>query len=82
MRTRKPTLRITKRVRRVQTAGPRIPFEAECTACADAQFKIKCDKRAEHGCHDNRYPPPDYERFMNALKAQFEKHLELKHTDD
>jgi hypothetical protein len=52
MRSQKPTLRITKSLRKIQSPGPAraIPFEAECTACADAQFKIKYDKRSD-GCY-------------------------------
>ena len=78
LRTQKPALRITKWVRRIQTAGPRIPLEAECTACADAQFKLKHDKRKEYGY----FLQPDYERHISVLQRQFDEHLKLVHPDE
>jgi len=74
LRTQKPTLRIAKWVRWIHTAGPRIPLEAECTACADAQF----DKRKEYGY----YRKPDYERNLSFIHGEFEKHLNLVHPDE
>jgi hypothetical protein len=65
VRTQKPTLRITKWLRSRRRP---IPFEAECSACPDAQFKIKYDKRSEgpnHGFYAP-YGPPDRDRYMGA----------------
>jgi hypothetical protein len=84
VRSQKPELRITKWLRRVRTPGPRIPFEAECTACADAQFKIRYDKRSEWGDFGTFPPfgPPELERYTNVLQRQFEEHLKLVHPDE
>jgi len=81
VRTRTPELRITQWLARVQTTGPRIPLEAECTACADAQFKIKYDKRSESGCHGGipPYGPPDGDRYARVLQREFEEHLKQVH---
>jgi hypothetical protein len=57
----------------IHTDGPRIPLEAECAACADAQFKLKHDKRKEYGY----YLKPDYERNLSFIQSEFEKHLKL-----
>ncbi len=80
LRIQKPTLRITKWLRRIGTAGPRIPLEAECTACADAQFKIKHDKSNEYGF----FYRSDYNRDRNLsfLQREFELHLKLIHPDE
>jgi hypothetical protein len=82
MRTQKPTLRITKSLRKIQSPGPAraIPFEAECAACADAQFKIKYDKRRECGRGTISGPPAD--GSMEVLQRQFEEHLKLVHPDE
>jgi len=56
-------------------------IEAECTACSDAQFKIRYDKRSENFSH-GFYPPfhsPDRDRFMEILERQFEEHVRLVH---
>ena len=84
MRTAKPSLRITKWLRRVQTPGPRIPFEGECTACADAHFKIKYDKRSEVGAHGGLppYGPPRRELYAEFLERQFAEHLKIAHPDE
>jgi hypothetical protein len=80
VRTQKPALRITKWLR-----SPRrpIPFEAECSACPDAQFKIKYDKRSEGPCHGfyPPYGPPDRDRYMEVLKTKFDEHVKLAHSD-
>jgi hypothetical protein len=78
LRTRKPTLRITKWLRRIQTTGQRIPIEAECTACADAQFKVKYDKRMEYG----GFHQPNGDRNLSGLQGEFEKHLKLVYPDE
>jgi hypothetical protein len=78
VRTKKPTLRITRWLRRVQAAGPRIPLEAECTACSDAQFTIKHDKRSEYsGFHQ-----PNYDSYGRTLQREFEEHLKQVHGDE
>jgi hypothetical protein len=81
VRTRKPTLRITRWLR---SRRQPIPFEAECTACPDAQFKIEYDKRSEKGVNFGFYPPygpPDHDRYLNVLQREFEEHLKLVHPD-
>ena len=84
MRSQKPELRITKWLRRIQSAGQQIPLEAECTACADAQFKIKHDKRREWmnifggiGMHN-----PDRDNCMRILEKLFAEHLKLVHPGE
>ena len=84
MRSQKPELRITKWLRRIQSAGQQIPLEAECAACADAQFKIKHDKRREWtnifggiGMHN-----PDRNNCMHILEELFAEHLKLVHPDE
>ena len=57
------------------TPGPGIPFEAECTACADAQFKIKYDKRVQ-------FHAPDHDRYLSMLQRGFEEHLKLVHPGE
>lgn len=74
MRTPIPELRITRWLRK-HGAKP-IPFEAECTACADAQFKIKHDKRMEH----NPRFEADADKYLGALQEMFEEHLHLVHS--
>jgi hypothetical protein len=54
----------------------KIPFEAECTACADVQFKINYDKRKDRGY---QYPH-DPDRNLIILQKQFEDHLSLVHA--
>jgi len=65
-------------VRWIHTAGPLIPLEAECTACADAQFNLKHEKHKEYGY----YLKPDYERNLSFIQGEFEKHLNLVHPDE
>jgi hypothetical protein len=79
VRTKKPTLRITRWLRKVETSGPRIPLEAECTTCADAQFKIKHDKRSEYCCFLHQ---PDYDSYERTLQREFEEHLKLVDADE
>ena len=82
MRTETPTLRITRLLR---SRRQPIPFEAECSACADAQFKINYDKRSEGGrCHGliPPYGPPDRDRYLNILQREFEEHLKLVHASE
>jgi hypothetical protein len=78
MRTQKPTLRITKWVRRIQAAGPRMPLEAECSACADVQFKIKHDKRLEF---TGFLQQQSHDCNAGILQRQFEEHVKLVHAD-
>jgi hypothetical protein len=78
VRTRKPTLRITKWLQRVPRPGPRIPLEAECTACADAQFKIKHDKRLPFGAVHQ--PRSDW--YAEMLQRAFDEHVKLVHPDE
>jgi hypothetical protein len=81
VRTKKPTLRITRWLR---SRRQPIPFEAECTACSDAQFKIKWDKRSESRSF-GRFPPfhaPDGDHFKATLERQFEEHMKLVHRKD
>ena len=82
VRTTKPTLRITLWLR---SRRQPIPLEAECSACAHAQFKIKYDKRSQQGVNHGFYPPyapPDRDRYMNILQCEFEEHLRVAHADD
>jgi hypothetical protein len=82
MRTENPTLRITRWLR---SRRQPIPFEAECSACADAQFKIKYDKRSEGGrCHGliPPYGPPDRDRYLKILEQEFEEHLKVAHASE
>lgn len=80
-RTEKPTLRITRWLRRIGTPGPGIPFEAECTACADAKFQIKHDKRNEYGYGRLLPDPPDSDSYTRRLHEWFEEHLKMVHSD-
>jgi hypothetical protein len=64
-----------------------IPIEAECTACPDAQFKIKYDKRSQTswGVVLSPYPPhvsPDRDDFMAVLLREFNENLTSEHPDD
>jgi hypothetical protein len=79
VRTKKPTLRITRWLRRVQNAGARVPLEAECTACSDVQFKIKHDKRLEY---TGFLIQPSHDFNAEILQRQFEEHLKLVHSDE
>lgn len=74
MRSQIPELRITRWLRK-HGAQP-IPFEAECTACADAQFKIKHDKRMEY----NPRFEADADKYLSDLQKMFEEHLHLLHS--
>lgn len=81
MRNRVPTLRITRWLR---GRGQPIPFEGECSACADAQFKIEYDKRSEGGLAHGSVPPyglPDRDRYLNTLQRQFEEHVKAVHAN-
>src|ERR1700678_1468695 len=80
MRTQNPALRITRWLR---SRRQPIPLEAECTACDDAQFKIKYDKRSEPVFMSLLTPlgPPEHDSYMNALQNQYEEHLKLVHRD-
>jgi hypothetical protein len=53
-------------------------LEGECTACPDAQFKIKYDKRQDWG----GFHVPDHDANSAILQRQFEAHLKLVHPDD
>ena len=84
MRTQKPTLRITRWLRSRKES---IPFEAECTACSNAQFKIRYDKRSELSWSVvlsvyPPYAPPDGDRYMSVLQRDFEQHLKSVHADE
>ncbi len=81
VRTQKPALRITRWLR---SRRQPIPLEAECTACAEAQFKIKYDKRSGPFFFDRRTPlgPPDHDRCRSALQSEFEEHVNLVHPDE
>ena len=74
MRTPTPELRITRWLRRYERQP--IPFEAECTACADAQFKIEYDKRQIYRDPSEMPQSTDY---MKKLQMLFEEHLRLVH---
>jgi hypothetical protein len=62
----------------VPRPGPRIPLEAECTACADAQFKIKHDKRLPFGAVHQ----PRSGWYAEILQRAFDEHLKLVHPDE
>jgi len=66
MRTEKPTLRITKWL------GRNIPLEAECTSCADVQFKVGYDPR-------QKFHQPDGDHYRNMLQRMFGEHFKLVH---
>lgn len=51
-----------------------IPFEAECTACANAQFKVD-----ESGHTDPRLYTPDRKYYHPLLQDQFDRHFRLVH---
>jgi hypothetical protein len=76
MRTERPTLRITRWLRSSQ---PAIPFEAECSACPNVQFKIAHDKRSERA--QPIESPHNRDRNADILQKQFEEHVRLNHTD-
>jgi len=69
MRTKEPSFRIT---RSITFRGKKIPIAAECSACADAEFILKIDKRAT-------YHEPDSKTYVVLLKRQFEVHPKLAH---
>ncbi len=66
MRTEKPTLRITKWL------GRNIPLEAECTSCADVQFKVGHDPR-------QNFHQPDGDYYRKMLRTMFDEHSKLVH---
>ncbi|HKD80892.1 MAG TPA: hypothetical protein VKH81_14440 [Candidatus Angelobacter sp.] len=70
MRTTNPTFRIT---RAIAFRGKKVPPEAECSACADARFRVRYDKR-EH------FLEPNAESNLHSLKLQYENHLKLTHS--
>jgi hypothetical protein len=81
VRTKKPSLRITRWLR---SRRQPIPLEAECTACSDAQFKIKHDKRSETRPF-GAFPPvyaPNGDHFRATLERQFDEHMKLVHPDE
>ena len=71
MRTKEPTLRITKWLPIVDRAGAEIPLEAECSACADVRFEVSFSLR-----HHLVQPfhEPDREHFLQSLQGAFERH--------
>jgi hypothetical protein len=71
MRTEKPTLRITRWLR---SSRQPIPFEAECSSCPNAQFKIPYDKRS--------YRTPDRDGHFDILQRKFEEHLRSEHANE
>ena len=75
MRTQTPELRITRWLRRHDREP--IPFEAECTACADVQFKIKHDKRWTYRGFSEL--PESRDGYLEKLQAMFDEHLRLVH---
>ena len=46
MRTKEPTLRITKWLKAASIPGSDIPLEAECTACPDVHFETPFSLRS------------------------------------
>jgi len=70
MRTKEPSFRIT---RAITFRGKKIPIAAECSACADAEFILKIDKRGT-------FHEPDQEVYLGSLKRQFDDHLKLAHS--
>jgi hypothetical protein len=78
VRTTRPTLRITRWLRRIQTQGPGIPFQGECSACPDAKFEIPHDKRKEY----RSFHQPNREVYLEWLQRGFDDHLRLVHPDE
>lgn len=72
MRTKEPSFRVT---REITYRGKKIPIQAECSACADAEFKLNIDKR-------KTYHEPDRESYLLALKRKFDAHLKVVHAPD
>ncbi len=56
-----------------------MPLEAECTACADVQFKVKHDKRLEFTGFIRQ---PSHDSNAEILQRQFEEHLKLVHAGE
>ncbi len=77
MRTKEPTLRITKWLRTATLGGSDVPLEAECTACANVQFQAPFNLR-EH--REQPFHKPDRQRFHEALQRAFEQHVKLVHS--
>ena len=79
MRTKEPTLRITKWLRTADLSGTEIPLEAECSACADARFEAPFSLR-----HHLVQPfhQPDRDRFQQSLQAAFDRHVSDVHSAD
>lgn len=74
VRTQVPELRITRWLRRYDRQP--IPFEGECTACANAQFKIKHDKRSTYWAYGEL---PESNDYAKKLQDMFEEHLRVAH---
>ena len=66
MRTKKTQMWVTKWLGSV-------PLEAECTSCANAQFKVA------HGDPRQPFHQPDRDRYRQLLQHQFDEHLKLVH---
>jgi hypothetical protein len=77
MRTKQPSLRITKWLRTDKLAGLEIPLEAECTACADAQFQVPFDIGQQLR---KPFIQPNRERFNETLRQAFDEHVRLVHA--
>jgi hypothetical protein len=79
VRTKAPSLRITKWLRTVDLTGAEVPLEAECTACADVQFHAPFSIR-HHLIRP--FHQPDRERFLKALQSAFDRHVKTMHSND
>jgi hypothetical protein len=56
-----------------------MPLEAECTACANVQFKVKHDKRLEF---TGFLQQQSHDSNAEILQRQFEEHLKLVHAQE
>jgi len=77
VRTKEPTLRITKWLKAASIPGSDIPLEAECTACPDAHFETPFSLRNHLA---KPFHQPDRERFHEHLRRAFELHLKETHS--
>ena len=60
-----------------------MPLEAESTACCDAQFEIRWDKRSESRplVHFHHFTRP-IAIISRPYEHQFDEHMKLVHPDE
>jgi hypothetical protein len=75
LRTKTPSLRITRWLRVSTVPGSDVPLEAECSACSNARFAVEFDVRETfHQQHRGIY--------LARLERQFEAHVRTAHPNE